>query len=98
MEGRSGAARLALACEVPVVPAVHWGTKEIYDHYNKRFRPSPFKTVEVRAGAPVPMDDLRARVGEKGPGAALLRETTERMMAAVRALLEDVRAGEGARS
>jgi 1-acyl-sn-glycerol-3-phosphate acyltransferase len=97
MEARSGAARLALASDVPVIPAVHWGTKEIYDHYAKRFRPSPFKTVQVRAGEPVPMDDLRARVGEKGPGAALLRETTERMMAAVRALLEDVRAGEGAR-
>ena len=35
--------------------------------------------------------------GPHGPGAALLRETTERMMAAVRALLEDVRAAEGTR-
>jgi hypothetical protein len=30
-------------------------------------------------------------VGEKGPGAALLRETTARMMDAVRELLEEVR-------
>lgn len=96
MDARSGAARLALAGEVPVVPAVHWGTKSVYDHYRRRFRPSPFKTVEVRAGEPIPMADLRARVGPSGPGAALLRETTERMMAAVRALLEDVRADEGA--
>jgi 1-acyl-sn-glycerol-3-phosphate acyltransferase len=92
MAARSGAARLALAGDVPVLPVVHWGTKSVYDHYAKRFRPSPFKTVEVRAGAPIPMDDLRARVGANGPGAKLLRETTERMMEAVRALLEDVRA------
>lgn len=97
MDARSGAARLALAGDVPVVPAVHWGTKSVYDHYRKRFRPSPRKVVTVRAGAPIPMDDLRARVGPNGPGAALLRETTERMMAAVRALLEDVRADEGTR-
>lgn len=91
---RSGAARLALVEHVPVIPTVHWGTKSIYDHYRKRFRPSPFKTVEVRAGAPIPLDDLRARVGDGGPDGALLRETTERMMLAVRALLSDVRAEE----
>ena len=96
MEARSGAARLALASDVPVVPTVHWGTLAIYDHYRKRVRPSPFgTTVTVRAGAPIDLSDLRARVGEKGPGAALLRETTARMMTAVRELLEDVR-GESA--
>jgi 1-acyl-sn-glycerol-3-phosphate acyltransferase len=91
MPARSGAARLALESDVPVVPAVHWGTLAVYDHYGKRFRPSPFTTVTVRAAAPLEMDDLRARVGEKGPGAALLRETTERMMSALRALLAEVR-------
>ena len=96
MEARSGAARLALASDVPVVPTVHWGTLAIYDHYRKRVRPSPFgTTVTVRAGAPIDLSDLRARVGEKGPGAALLRETTARMMTAVRELLEEVR-GESA--
>lgn len=96
MAARSGAARLALTADVPVVPAVHWGTQSVYDHYRKRFRPSLRKTVSIRAGVPVPMDDLRARVEERGPGAALLRETTERMMGAVRTLLEEVRASEGA--
>jgi 1-acyl-sn-glycerol-3-phosphate acyltransferase len=96
MAARSGAARLALASDVPVIPTVHWGTLAIYDHYRRRVRPSPFgATVTVRAGAPIDMSDLRARVGEKGPGAALLRETTARMMTAVRELLEEVR-GESA--
>jgi 1-acyl-sn-glycerol-3-phosphate acyltransferase len=96
MNGHSGAARLALLNDVPVIPTVHWGTLGVYDHYRKRFRPSPFgATITVRATTPLDLSDLRARVGEKGPGAALLRETTERMMSAVRALLEEVR-GESA--
>ncbi|WP_018334883.1 1-acyl-sn-glycerol-3-phosphate acyltransferase [Actinomycetospora chiangmaiensis] len=92
MAAHSGAARLALLHDVPVIPVVHWGTLSVYDHYRKRFRPSPLRTtITVRAGEPLPMDDLRARVGDRPPGARLMKETTERMMAAIGALLEDVR-------
>jgi 1-acyl-sn-glycerol-3-phosphate acyltransferase len=92
MEARSGAARLALTSDVPVIPTVHWGTLAVYDHYRKKIRPSPFgATITVKAGPPIELDDLRARVGDRPPGAALMRETTERMMSAVRALLEEVR-------
>lgn len=94
MAARSGAARLALDVDVPVIPVVHWGTKSVYDHYRRRFRPSWRTTITVKAGPPIPMDDLRARVAERGPR-PLLRETTERMMTAVRELLGEVR-GEAA--
>jgi 1-acyl-sn-glycerol-3-phosphate acyltransferase len=90
MAARSGAARLALDRDVPVIPVVHWGTLSVYDHYRRRFHPSRRTTVTVKAGPPIPMDDLRARAAEKGPR-PVLRETTERMMAAVRELLVDVR-------
>ena len=33
MRSRTGVARMALASDVPVVPMVHWGTREVYDHY-----------------------------------------------------------------
>jgi 1-acyl-sn-glycerol-3-phosphate acyltransferase len=101
MNARSGAARLALDSDVPVVPVVHWGTLSVYDHYKRRFRPSWRTTITVRAGDPVPLDDVRARAREAGPDrdrsteVALLRETTDRMMSAVRDLLADVR-GEAA--
>lgn len=91
MPARSGAARLALERDVPVIPLVHWGTLAVYDHYGRRFRPSRRTTITVKAGPPVPMDDLRARAGEGGAEGGLLRETTERMMAAVRELLVEVR-------
>ena len=97
MNARSGAARLALDSDVPVIPVVHWGTLSVYDHYKRRFRPSWRTTITVRAGDPVPLDDVRARAREAGPDrdrsteVALLRETTDRMMSAVRDLLADVR-------
>ncbi|MEJ2885839.1 lysophospholipid acyltransferase family protein [Actinomycetospora aeridis] len=90
MAARSGAARLALDVDVPVIPVVHWGTLSVYDHYRKRFRPSWRTTITVKAGPPIPMDDLRARLADRGPR-PLLRETTERMMTAVRELLGEVR-------
>jgi 1-acyl-sn-glycerol-3-phosphate acyltransferase len=39
MQARTGAARLALSARVPVVPVVHWGTREVLDGYRHRFRP-----------------------------------------------------------
>jgi 1-acyl-sn-glycerol-3-phosphate acyltransferase len=51
----------------------------------------------VKAGDPIPMDDLRVRVAEAEPGrermaeVSALREATERMMTAVRELLGEVR-------
>jgi 1-acyl-sn-glycerol-3-phosphate acyltransferase len=90
MAARSGAARLALDSDVPVIPVVHWGTLSVYDHYRRRFRPSRRTTITVKAGPPIPMDDLRTRLVEVGPR-PLLRETTERMMTAVRELLSEVR-------
>lgn len=96
--GRPGAAHLALdRPDVPVIPVVVWGTQAIYDHRRRRFRPSPFRTVMVRAGPPIPLDDLRARfpgASSRNTTVAILREATDRMMAAVRGLLEEVRADE----
>jgi 1-acyl-sn-glycerol-3-phosphate acyltransferase len=98
MAARSGAARLALQRRgVPVIPVVHWGTLSVYDHYRRRFRPSRRTTITVKAGEPIPMDDLRARVAEAEPGrermaeVSALREATDRMMTAVRELLGEVR-------
>lgn len=87
MHSRTGAARLALSSDVPVIPVVHWGTREIYDHYRKRFRPLPRTTVHVRGGAPI---DLSAYRG-KPVDATVLREVTDLMMTRCRELLAEVR-------
>lgn len=87
MHSRTGVARLALSGEVPVLPMVHWGTREVYDHYGKRFRPLPRKRVVVRCGDPIDLSAYRGRELD----ATLLREVTDHLMAKVRDLLAEVR-------
>ena len=87
MHARTGVARLALSAEVPVVPAVHWGTREVFDGYRRRFRPLPRKPITVRCGAPVDLSVYRRRPLD----AELLREVTDLLMVSVRALLAEVR-------
>lgn len=94
MRARTGVARLALGSDVPVLPVVHWGTREVFDGYSKRFRPLPRKPITVRCGPPVDLTAYRGRPLD----AALLREVTDLLMLHVRALLVEVRAEQGASS
>ncbi|MEN3270563.1 lysophospholipid acyltransferase family protein [Pseudonocardia sp.] len=87
MLSRTGVARLALSADVPVVPFVHWGTREVFDGYKKKFRPLPRKPITVRCGEPVDLSGYRGRPIE----AVLLREVTDLIMAKVRELLAEVR-------
>lgn len=87
MHARTGVARLALSADVPVLPMVHWGTLDVYDHYRKAFRPLPRKDVVVATGEPVDLSAYRGRPVD----AALLREVTDHLMSAVRDLLAEVR-------
>ena len=88
MRARTGVARLALECDVPVIPVAHWNTHLVYDHYHgKKFRPFPRKTIVTQAGAPVDLSAFRGRPVD-GP---LMREVTDHVMAAVRDVLAAVR-------
>lgn len=88
MRAHTGAARLAMDNDVPVIPVAHWGTQRIYDHYNgKKFRPFPRTRVIVQAGPPVDMSAYRG-VRKNGD---VLRQATDHLMGAVRDVLADVR-------
>lgn len=87
MHSRTGIARLALEHDVPVIPAARWGTRDIYDHYRKRFRPFPRKSVVTRFGDPVDLAEFRA-----GPhDLPQLRQVTDLIMHQVKDLLGQVR-------
>ncbi|HEX7303713.1 lysophospholipid acyltransferase family protein [Lentzea sp.] len=87
MNSRTGVARLALQHDGPVIPIARWGTVDIYDHYKKKFRPFPRKTVTYLVGEPV---DLSAyRTGDES--LAVLREVTDLLMTSVKGLLSEVR-------
>lgn len=87
MHARTGVARLALDNDVPVIPIARWGTRSIYDHYTKKFRPFPRKTVWIRVGEPV---DLSTYRGQRQT-ATLLREVTSLLMDRVTEMLADIR-------
>lgn len=88
MHPRVGVARLALDHpDVPVIPVARWGTREIYDHYKKKFRPFPRKTVTIKIGEPLDLSGYRdAEVDNR-----VLREVTDLAMRRVRELLGEIR-------
>lgn len=87
MRGKSGAARLALATGVPVIPVGHWGAQLLLPPYEKKPRLFPRKRITMKAADPVHLDDLRAV--EATP--AVVQEATDRIMVAVVAIVEELR-------
>ncbi len=88
MAGKTGAARIALQAGVPVVPVGQWGAQLVMPGVKVSVpRLLPRKTMRMLAGPPVDLDDLRA-----GPLTHdVLREATERIMAAITALVAELR-------
>ncbi|MFJ6213156.1 lysophospholipid acyltransferase family protein [Streptomyces sp. NPDC092296] len=91
MTAKTGAARVALMTGAPVIPVAQWGAHEIVPPYAKpgqrRFRFFPRQRVTVVAGPPVDLERYRG----KDLTAEVLREATEDIMAAITALLAEIR-------
>lgn len=88
MVGKSGAARIALETGAPVVPVGQWGAQRLLPAYaHKPNLGGGRKKVTMKVGDPVPLDDLRA-LEHTVP---VIQEATDRIMAAIVALVEDVR-------
>lgn len=89
MKGKTGAARIALATGCPVIPVGQWGAHEILPPYTKKPLLVPRKNVVMKAGDPVRLDDLL----DRPPGPETTAEATERIMAALTAIVADLRGG-----
>jgi 1-acyl-sn-glycerol-3-phosphate acyltransferase len=87
MKGKTGAARIALSSGVPVIPVAQWGAHRILPPYTLRPHLLPRKTIEMSAGAPVELDDLRA--APLTP--EVLHQATDRIMDEITRLLEEIR-------
>ncbi|MGH8894240.1 MAG: lysophospholipid acyltransferase family protein [Actinomycetes bacterium] len=87
MVGKTGAARVALETGAPVIPVAQWGPHVLLPPYAKRPHLLPRTTMHVWAGPPIDLSDLTGRKVD----AAVLREVTERIMAAITGLLEEIR-------
>ncbi len=87
MRGKTGAARIALATGRPVIPVGQWGVQELLPAYSKRPHLFPRKTLSSKVGDPVDLSDLQG----KPVTAEVLHEATDRIMAAITRLVEDLR-------
>lgn len=87
MAGKSGAARIALATGCPVIPVGHWGAQDVLYPYATRLRLIPRKHITMKAGDPVPLEDLRA----KPMTPKTVHETTDRIMSAITAIVAELR-------
>ena len=87
MRGKTGAARVALETGCPVVPIATWGAHEVFPPYRRSVRLFPRRTMHVRAGRPVRLDDLHGlEITHE-----VLAEATSRIMAALTGELELLR-------
>lgn len=87
MTAKSGAARIALATGCPVIPVGQWGAQELLAPYAKRPDLYPRKHVTMKAGDPVDLADLL----EQPPTAAVVQQATDRIMAALVAVVAELR-------
>ncbi|GAA1766902.1 lysophospholipid acyltransferase family protein [Nocardioides hankookensis] len=87
MTGKSGAARIALETGCPVIPVGQWGAQEILAPYAKKPDLFPRKLITMKVGTPVDLSDLVDQ--ERTP--AVIQQATDRIMAAITALVEEVR-------
>jgi 1-acyl-sn-glycerol-3-phosphate acyltransferase len=75
--GRTGVARMALRCDVPVVPVAVSGTREIQPI--GCMRPAPFRRASVTFGAPLSWPELHGAQDDPD----VLRRVTDEIMAAI---------------
>jgi 1-acyl-sn-glycerol-3-phosphate acyltransferase len=88
MRGKSGAVRLAMAGDIPLIPMAQWGTQKIMGRYQKGVSLWPLrKPVDVIIGDPVDISDL---IGKEHDQAAVTLATA-RLMQAITELLEQLR-------
>lgn len=87
MRGKTGAARIALATGCPVIPVGQWGAQDVLPAYSAKPHLLPPRTVKYKAGDPVDLSDLQGKPMTN----EVLHEATDRIMAAITALVEELR-------
>ncbi len=93
MAAKTGAARLAILTENPIIPVAAWGVNKVLPRYGKRVHLLPRTMVTLRAGAPI---DLSCWYGKADDQVALV-EATAFVMAKLTSMVAEIR-GESAPS
>ena len=91
MVGKSGAARIALETQCPVIPVGQWGAQDVLAPYARKPDLFPRKKVTMKVGDPVDLSDLY----DQPLTAAVVNQATARIMATLTDLVAELR-GEAA--
>jgi 1-acyl-sn-glycerol-3-phosphate acyltransferase len=86
MRGRTGAVRLSLASGVPITPMASWGSQAVWQK-SGRGSLKWGRPVWAKAGPPLDLSDRRERADDRDA----LHEMTDEVMAALTALVLDLR-------
>jgi len=87
MRGKTGAVRMALLADIPLIPVAHWGTQHVLPRYGKKISLWPRKTITVKIGDPVDLSAFRG----KGLDPKTLTVATAVLMTEITKLLADLR-------
>lgn len=87
MSAKTGAVRMALLSGSPLLPMAQWGPQDVMAPYVKEFRILPRKTMHVRVGRPIDLEDLMGQPVD----AQTMRVAGERLMDAITTLLAEIR-------
>ena len=87
MSAKTGAVRMALLSGSPLFPMAQWGPQDVMAPYVKEFRILPRKTMHVRVGRPIDLEDLMGQPVD----AQTMRVAGERLMDAITTLLAEIR-------
>jgi 1-acyl-sn-glycerol-3-phosphate acyltransferase len=91
MVAKTGAARIAAATKVPVIPVAQWGDQKLIPRYSKKFALYKRHKVTIVAGAAI---DMSKWFG-KSEDMSAMREATAHIMREITKILEGIR-GESA--
>ena len=87
MKGRTGIARMALTSGVPVLPVAQWGGQRVLPPKHALPRLLPRKRVTIQVGPPVDLSEFEGLE----PTRTVLVAATAKIMAAITALLVEIR-------
>ncbi|MEX1079095.1 MAG: lysophospholipid acyltransferase family protein [Homoserinimonas sp.] len=87
MRGKTGAVRMALEADIPLIPLSHWGSQKVMPRYGKKLSLFPRKTIDVRVGDPVDLSEFRGRPLDT----STLTAATHKVMVSITALTAELR-------
>lgn len=87
MRGKTGAVRMALDANIPLIPSAHWGTATLMPRYSGKIRFFPRSPITVLFGEPLDLSAFRGKPLDQ----KLLTKATDALMTAIAELQGQLR-------